>query len=117
MQVKPKVTLTLTRYSTRSGKYFTYKLGRAVYAKGAVTPNHAKLGDETTAGTVTVTAYQYKSRKWVKVKAAVRTLSTTSAYTWSWRPRYKGTYRWATTFAGDVDHAASVSPYRYVKVY
>ena len=75
-----------------------------------MTPNHAKLGDGTTAGTVTVTAYQYKSRKWVKVKSAVRTLSATSAYTWSWRPRYKGTYRWATSFAGDVDHVAAVEP-------
>ena len=75
VQVKPKVTLALTRYNRKSGKYFLYKSGRTVYAKGAMTPNHAKLGDGTTAGTVTVTAYQYKSRKWVKVKSAVRTLS------------------------------------------
>ena len=25
--------------------------------------------------------------------------------------------RWATSFAGDVDHVAAVSPFRYVKVY
>jgi hypothetical protein len=117
VQVRPKVTLTLTRYSSRRGKYHNYKLGRTVYAKGAVTPGHARLGDGTTAGKVTVTAYRYKSRKWVKVKSAVRTLSSASAYSWSWRPRYRGTYRWATTFAGDVDHAAAASPYRYVKVY
>ncbi len=117
MQVKPKVTLTLAKYSSKRGKYFNYKLGRSVYAKGSVSPSHTKLGDGTTAGTVTVTAYRYKSRKWVKAKSAVRTLNAASGYTWSWRPRYKGTYRWAATFAGDVDHAASTSPYRYVKVY
>ena len=117
VQVKPKVTLALTRYNRRSGKYFLYKAGRTVYAKGAMAPNHARLGDGTTAGKVTVTAYQYKSRKWVKVRSSVRTLTTTSTYTWSWRPRYKGTYRWATSFAGDVDHVAAVSPFRYVKIY
>ena len=31
-----------------------------MYAKGAVTPGHARLAGGTTAGTVTVTAYQYK---------------------------------------------------------
>ena len=117
MQVKPKVTLTLAKYSSKRGKYFNYKLGRSVYAKGSVSPSHTKLGDGATAGTVTVTAYRYKSRKWVKARSAVRTLNAQSGYTWSWRPRYKGTYRWAATFAGDVDHAASASPYRYVKVY
>jgi hypothetical protein len=117
VQVKPKVTLALTRYNRRSGKYFLYKAGRTVYAKGSMAPNHARLGDGTTAGKVTVTAYRYKSRKWVKVKTSARALTTSSTYTWSWRPRYKGTYRWATSFAGDVDHTAAVSPFRYVKIY
>jgi hypothetical protein len=115
--VKPKVTVALTKYSSRQGKYYKYKLGRSVYAKGTVTPNHAKLGDGVTAGKVTVTAYRYRSRKWVKVKSSVRTLSTTSAYTWAWRPKYRGTYRWATTFAGDDDHTAATSVYRYVKIF
>lgn len=117
VQVKPKVTLAMTRYDRRSGKYYLYKAGRTVYAKGAVAPKHARLGDGVTAGSVTVTAYQYKSRKWVKVRSAVRTLSSSSTYSWSWRPKYRGTYRWVATFAGDVDHVASSSPYRYVKVY
>jgi len=119
VQVKPKVTLALTKYNSRSGKYYLYKLGRTVYAKGTLKPNHAKLGDGTTAGKVRVTAYLYKksTRKWVKVKTALRGLTTTSAYTWSWRPGARGTYRLATTFPSDVDHAAGASPFRYVKVY
>jgi hypothetical protein len=119
VQVKPKITLALTKYNSKSGKYFRYKLSRTVYAKGTLKPNHAKLGDGTTAGKVTVTVYRYKTspRKWVKVKSALRSLTTTSAYKWSWRPRARGTYRLATTFAGDVDHAAGASPFRYVKVY
>ena len=47
----------------------------------------------------------------------MRTLTTSSTYAWSWPPRYRGTYRWATSFAGDVDHTAAVSPFRYVKIY
>ncbi len=39
------MTLALTKYNRRSGKYFLYKSGRTVYAKGGMTPNHAKLGD------------------------------------------------------------------------
>ena len=119
VKVKPVITLALTKYNSKSGKYSLYKLSRTVYAKGTLKPNHAKLGDGTTAGTVTVTAYKYAkaTRKWVKVKGALRSLSATSAYTWSWRPKGRGTYRISTTFAGDVDHIASASPLRYMKVY
>ena len=119
VQVKPKITLALNKYNSKSGKYFRYRLGRRVYAKGTLKPNHAKLGDGTTPGTVTVTAYRYKksTHKWVKVKRALRSLTTTSTYRWSWRPRARGTYRLATTFAGDVDHAAGASRFRYVRVY
>ena len=65
-----------------------------------------------------MTAYRYRksTRKWVKVKSALRSLTTTSAYQWSRRPRARGMYRLVTTFAGDVDHAAGASPFRYVKV-
>jgi hypothetical protein len=80
-----------------------------MYAKRTLRPNHAKLGDGTTAGKVTVTAYRYKksTRKWVKVKSALRSLTTTSAYQWSSRPRARGTYRLVTTFAGDAEKRRS----------
>jgi predicted GH43/DUF377 family glycosyl hydrolase len=117
VQVKPKVSLALKKYNRKKGKYYLYKLGRRMYAKGAVTPNHALLGDGVTSGKVTVTAYKYKSRRWVKVKSSVRRLTTTSSYAWSWRPRAKGAYRLVTRFTGDVDHVAAASPYRYMKIY
>jgi hypothetical protein len=105
VQVKPVITLALTKYNSKSGKYFLYKLSRTVYAKGTLKPNHAKLGDGT-AAKVTVTAYKYakSTRKWVKVKSVLRGLTTTSSYTWSWRPSARGTYQLATRFAGDADH-------------
>ena len=119
VQVKPKVTVAVAKYNSRSGKYYRYKLGRVVYVKGSMTPNHARLGDGVTAGKVTVVVYRYRSatRTWVKAKSSVRTLTRSSAYTWSYRPSARGTYRLRTTFAGDVDHVAAQSSYRYVKVY
>jgi len=119
VQVKPKIALRVTKYDSRKGKYYLYKLGRTAYVKGAVTPNHAKLGDGVTTGKVTVTAYLYKkaTRKWARVKGAVRSLTTTSTYSWTWKPKARGTYRLTTSFAGDVDHLPTVSAFRYVKVY
>ena len=119
IQVKPKIALGVTRYNSRSGKYYRYRLGRTVYVRGTVSPKHAKLGDGVTAGKVTVTVYKYRSatRKWVKFKSSTRRLTTRSKYTWSWRRASRGSYRLRTTFAGDVDHAKGTSSYRYVKVF
>jgi predicted GH43/DUF377 family glycosyl hydrolase len=116
VDVKPKVTLKLTGYRARSGKYCLYSSGRKVIAKGAVAPNHHVLGDGTTAGKVVVRAYRLKNRKWVFVKSSSRGLSTASGYSWGWTPKARGTYRLRTTFAGDTDHLKSVSVYRYLKV-
>ena len=118
VQVKPKVTLALTRYNRRSGKYFLYKAGRTVYAKGAVAPNHAKLGDGTTAGKVTVTAYQYKSRKWVKVQerradARARRAPTPGPGGRGTRARTAGRRASPATWTTP---RPSV-PFRYVKIY
>jgi hypothetical protein len=112
VQVKPKITLSVTKYNSRSGKYYRYKLGRTVYLRGALTPVHA-------GGKVTVTAYRYKAatRTWAKLKSSVRTLTTKSTYTWSWKPTARATYRVVTTFAGDADHIAGSSVYRYIKAY
>lgn len=116
VQVKPKVRLRVAGYSQKRGKYYLYRLGRRVIAKGSVAPAHATLGDGVTAGTVRVKVYRYRSRRWVQVKSVVRTLTSTSTYRWSWRPKARGTYRYATRFAGDVDHAPAKSSFRYVKV-
>jgi len=123
VDVKPKVTETVSNYVSRSGSYYRYPLGRKVVVKGKVTPNHAKLADGTTAGTVTVKVYKRKYSStlkkyvWSSVKSAKRTLTSTSAYSWSWTPSARGTYRLRATFPGDVDHLTATSVFRYVKVY
>jgi len=117
VDVKAKVTLTLANYTRRAGKYRLYPAGRKIIAKGAVTPNHAKLDDGVTAGKVTIRAYRLRSGRWRLVKTATRTLSATSAYSWSWTTRTRGTYRFRTSFAGDTNHPAARSVYRYAKVY
>ena len=117
VDVKAKVSVAVSKYNSRSGKYYRYKLGRTVYVKGTVTPNHYRLDDGATAGKVTVTAYKYKSTGWAKVKSSTRTLTSTSRYTWSWKPSARGTYKLATTFKGDPSHLGATSTYKYVKVY
>ncbi len=117
VDVKSKVSIAVARYNSRSGKYYLYKLGRTVYVKGAVTPNHYTLDDKTTRGKVVVTVYKYKSTKWVKVKGSTRSLTSTSKYTWSWKPSARGKYRIVAKFNGDPTHLASVSPYKYVRIF
>lgn len=117
VDVKAKVSIAVSKYNRRMGKYYLYKLGRAVVVKGAVTPNHYKLDDGVTAGKVIVTVYKYKSTKWVKVKSSTRRLTSTSRYSWSWKPSARGKYRLTTTFKGDPTHLGATSKIKYVKVY
>ena len=64
-----------------------------------------------------MTVYKYKSTGWVKVKSSTRSLTSTSKYTWSWKPSARGKYRIATTFKGDPTHSPRRARYKYVKVY
>jgi predicted GH43/DUF377 family glycosyl hydrolase len=117
VDVKAKVTIAVSKYNRRSGSWYLYKLGRTVYVKGAVAPDHYRLDDGTTAGKVSITVYKYKSTGWVKLKRVTRSLTSTSKYAWSWKPSARGKYRIATTFAGDPTHLGATTAYKNVKVY
>ena len=116
IDVKAKVTIKMTGYRARSGKYFVYGFGHKVACKGVVSPNHSKLGDGVTGGKVVLKAYRLRNSRWVLTKSVTRALSTTSGYTWSWTPKARGTYRIRTSFPADVDHLAGLSAYKYFKV-
>jgi hypothetical protein len=117
VDVKAKVSIVVSKYNSRRGKYYSYKRGRTVYVTGAVTPNHYKLDDRAIAGRVVVTVYKYKSTKWVMFTSSTRKLGSTSRYSWPWKPSARGTYRLASTFKGDPTHLGATSKLKYVKVY
>jgi hypothetical protein len=123
VDVKPKVTLKMANYTSRSGVYYRYPMGRKVVAKGSVAPNHARLDGSTIRGTVTIRAYKRtyssttKTYVWKSVKTATRTLTSSSTYGWSWYPKVRGNYKLRTTFPGDTAHLKAVSVYRYVRIY
>jgi hypothetical protein len=122
VDVKPKITLKMLRYVSKVGSYFIYRYGSRVVMKGAVTPNHYRPLGGTVPGKVTVKAYKrtYSSTLhkyvWKLSTTSKRSLSTTSVYKWSWLPKSRGSYRLRAYFAGDTNHVASNSPFRYMKV-
>ena len=76
-----KPTLTLKLSGPTSG---VLKLGRHFTAKGTLTPT-------TLAGEkVTLTLQRYRLGKWRKVTNATRTISTSGAYAWNYRPSARG---------------------------
>jgi len=99
-----KVTLGSSTSATVSASRIS--LGRSVAIRGAVSPAH---------GGKTVTLYYKKgSGSWRKL--ATRTLGTSSAYSYGWRPSARGTYYVKAVFSGDASHNGSTSSTRRVVV-
>ncbi len=80
--------------------------GRSLIIKGAVSPRHA--------GAKVTIQYKRSGSSWRRL--ATRTLSSTSAYSYRWRPRSRGTYYIKTVFAGDPSHRGSTATIRKVTV-
>jgi predicted CXXCH cytochrome family protein len=75
------------------------RLGYSTVISGAVSPNHT--------GRVVTVQYKRGTGRWATL--AYRTLSSTSTYSITYRPRYRGTYYFRTIFGTDVSHAGSTS--------
>ena len=103
--VTPKVTLKLSGL-----KRGVLKIGKRVTAKGSATP--ASLAGSK----VTLTVQKKKGTKWVKAKTAPATISSTSAYSWKYKPTKKGVYRVRTTMAKTAAHTAAKTAWRGFQV-
>jgi hypothetical protein len=123
VRVCPIVTLELSNATSVAARYFRYPLGRAVVVRGDVRPGHALLGDGSTKGSVTLSAYKHTDSRslrhwrWVKAKTVARGLNAAGRYRQSWRPPSRGAFRIVASFAADVDHLAARSVYGYVRIY
>jgi len=84
----------------------SFRKGSATTISGGVSPNHSKSA-------VTI---QYKRGTGSYRTLAKRTLGSTSAYAYSWRPSAKGTYYVRTVFSGDASHGGSTSAVKKVVV-
>ncbi|GAA1991876.1 hypothetical protein GCM10009817_37520 [Terrabacter lapilli] len=97
--VRTTVTGAVSRTSLALGGSFT--------VSGSVAPTHA--------GQVVYLQRYAGNGAWTTV--ASRTLSSTSTYAVAFRPGWRGTFTFRMYKPADVDHLASYSPNRVVKVY
>ena len=101
----PKLTLKLS--GLRSG---ALKLGRRLTVAGKVTPTNL-------AGSkVKLSVQRKRVRRWVTVTTVQRTISTTGAYSWRYKPARRGSYRVRTTIAKTTKTAAAATTWRTFKV-
>jgi len=106
-KVLPATTITLKVVPT------SIKLKKTVTAAGLVTP--VSLVGEPVA----LTAQMKKGTKWVKAKAVaveVTAVGATAAYSWTYKPLKKGSYRIQAVIKATADYKGSVSPWRAFKV-
>ncbi|HWR97598.1 MAG TPA: hypothetical protein VN317_04180, partial [Candidatus Methanoperedens sp.] len=109
VRLAPLVSIQVTGFTARAGKYYVYPFAKTVGIAGRLTP-------KIHPGSVTVRVQRLVGGKWVNHVAAKRSLTSTGAFSWPWRPRYAGSYRVKAQFLGDANHAARTSAYRYVRV-
>ena len=98
--------VTLKLGGLRSG---VLKRGKCVIAKGTVTPS-------SLAGSKVTLTVQRKGAKWVKVKAAAALISSTGAYSWTYKATKKGVYRVRATTAKTTEYASAESAWRSFRV-
>ena len=98
--VTPTAKLTLKLSGLKGG---TLKLGQLVTAKGRVTPT-SLAGSE-----VTLIVQRKKGGLWVKVTRFARTIGVSGAYTGTYKPTKKGSYRLRATIAKAAAHTAAAT--------
>ena len=61
---------------------------------------------------VALTVQRKSGTRWVKVKAVTRTISSTMAYSWKYKPAKKGAYRVQAKIPKTATHAAVKTTWR-----
>ena len=79
-------------------------------AKGTVTPT------SPADSTVTLTAQLKKGAKWAKAKTGSALITSTGAYSWTYKPAERGAYRVRAVLARTATHAAFTTKWLAFKV-
>ena len=97
-----KCSLTLSLSGLKSG---VCKYGKSVASKGTIKP--------AWAATVKITVQRKVSGTWKTVTTKARTANATSgAYSWTYKPTKKGSYRIQTSVAKSTYYTSAASPWR-----
>ena len=102
--VTPRLTLKLS--GLRGG---ALRLRRYVTAKGVVTPS-------VLAGGKVKLQVQRWVHRWVTVKTVLRTIGSSGAYSWRYKPAKKGSYRLRATVVKTATNTAVGTTWRKFKV-
>lgn len=86
------------------------RLGKRLTATGQVTPT------SLAGGAVTLTVQRQGSGTWHRVSTALRTISPSGAYSWTYKPAKRGTYRLQATIAKTATNAAATTKWSSFKV-
>ena len=97
-QTTTKLTLKLSGLTHR-----VLKLGKRLTARGSVTPS------SLAGGKVTLTVQRKQAGKWRKVTSLVRTISASGAYSATYRPAKKGSYRLRAAIAKTATNTAAAT--------
>ena len=89
----------------------TIRLGKTVKTTGVVTPV-ATLAGKKVALRVDIK----KGTKWVKTKVVSRTVTTTGAYSWKYKPLKRGAFRVKASIAATATYKSSKTAYKLFKV-
>ncbi|MFE9694193.1 S8 family serine peptidase [Micromonospora sp. NPDC005806] len=103
--VTPLRTVTVATLVTGNLSKTSFALGGTVTLSGSVSPSHAGQ---------TVYLQRLVGTSWKNITS--RTLSSSSAYSFSIKPTSRGTYYYRVYKPADTDHAAGYSPRRSFKV-
>ncbi|MGO8683096.1 MAG: cadherin-like beta sandwich domain-containing protein, partial [Thermoleophilia bacterium] len=95
--IKPTLTLKLSGLTSGA-----MKLGKLLTASGKVTPTNL-------SGKVTLTVQREQSGHWLAVTSLTRTISTSGAYSWAYKPTRRASYRIKTTIAKTTAHTAATT--------
>ena len=103
----PTTKLTLKLSGLKKG---ALKLGKRVTATGKVTPT------SLVGGKVTLVVQRKKGDLWVKVTGFARTIRVSGAYSGTYKPTKKGSYRLRATIAKTAAHTAAATKWLTFKV-
>ncbi len=103
--VTPRLTLTLSGLKSDS-----LRLGKRLTAKGTFKPSSLARIE------VTLIVQREQDGKWLAVTRLTRTTSASGAYSASYKPAKKGTYRIKATIAKTTTHTAATTTWRTFKV-